>query len=210
MSRLSLISVIILCWCVLGVGVSDAAPIIYSFEPPGFTIGQTTPILNEPPDAAGPANFTTSFTDTVDANGYVISNAHQNNLMVGQALLEPTATSALTLSFNMPVTQLSVDFAINTSFAFPGSLRLITPSGTVTQTGSNVGGLFPGGTLTFATGTAFTTATLQGVVPGGATQIEIDNLNLTSVPEPSTIGLLGFGTAVLVGWQRKRRTLSAT
>jgi hypothetical protein len=110
------------------------------------------------------------------------------------------------------VTQFSVDFAIDTSQASPGFLRLVTPSGTVNQTGSNVGGNFPGGTLTFTTGTAFTTATLEGFVAGGTstTQIEIDNLNLTpaatGVPEPSTFGLLGFGAAVLLAWRSRRRT----
>jgi hypothetical protein len=92
--------VVVLWWCALRAGVSDAAPIIYSFEAPEFTLGQTTPLLNKPPDAAGPATFTTSFTDAVDANGYTISNSLMNSLMVGQALLEPTATSALTLTFN--------------------------------------------------------------------------------------------------------------
>ena len=212
MRRRFLTSLVVFCASALGAGVSYAAPIIYSFEAPVFTLGQTTPLLNKPPDAAGPATFLTSFTDAVDANGYVISNVHNNNLMVGQTLFELTATSALTLTFNTPVTQLSVDFAINTGFAAPGSLRLVTPSGTVNQVGSNVGGGFPGGTLNFTTATPFTTATLEGFQPGGTvpTQIEIDNLNLTpivtGVPEPSTLGLLAFGSAVLIGWRRKRRT----
>jgi hypothetical protein len=197
--------------CVLGASASRAAPIVYSFEAPVFTLGQTTPLLSEPPDAAGPATFTTAFTDTVDANGYEIVNVPQNGLMVGQALIAPTATSALTLTFNTPVTQLSVNFAIDTSVASPGFLRLVTPSGTEDQTASNVGGGngFPGGTLTFTTTTPFTTATLQGFITGGAsnTQIEIDDLNLTpAVPEPSTLGLLGVGAAALLAWRRRRGT----
>jgi hypothetical protein len=68
--------------------------------------------------------------------------------MVGQVLIAPLVTSPLTLTFNMPVSQLSVDFAVaipNGSLA--GLLRLVTPSGTVNQASSNVGGPFQGGTL---------------------------------------------------------------
>ncbi|MBV8131912.1 MAG: VPDSG-CTERM sorting domain-containing protein [Alphaproteobacteria bacterium] len=201
----------VLCLCALGAGVSDAAPIIYSFEAPGFLLGQTTPLLNKPPDAAGPPTFTTSFTDAVDPNGYQITNIPENGLMVGQSLFAPIVTSPLTLTFNTPVTQLSVDFAIDIPNGFPpGFLQLMTPSGTVDQPSSNVGGGngFQGGTLDFITASPFTTATLQGFfAPGGATQIDIDNLNLTPAPvaEPSTLGLLGLGLAVLAGWRRKRR-----
>jgi hypothetical protein len=52
---------------------------------------------------------------------------------------------------------------------------------------------------------------LQGFFPGGTTptQIEIDNLNLTpavtGVPESSTLGLVGLGTAVRGGGERGGR-----
>jgi hypothetical protein len=204
----------VLCLYALGAGVSDAAPIIYSFEAPDFLLGQTTPLLNKPPDAAGPPTFTTSFTDAVNPNGYQITNIPENGLMVGQSLFAPIVSSPLTLTFNTPVTQFSVDFAIDIPNGFPpGFLQLVTPSGTVDQASSIVGGGngFQGGTLDFITASPFTTATLQGFTSGGTftTQIDIDNLNLTpaasGVPEPSTLGLLGIGVAVMVGWRRKRR-----
>ncbi len=191
------------------------ADAIYTFEAPEFTNGQTTPILNAPPNS-GPATFLTSFTDTSTTNGYSISTSLMNNLMMGQALLEPSATSPLTLTFNTPVTSLSVDFAVDTPQSPAGSLVLNTPVGSTTQTGSNVGGAFPGGHLTFSSVTPFTTATLEGFNAAGApTQIEIDNLDLVPVPtsgatpEPASVVLLGFGAAGLFGYRWRRRRLAA-
>jgi hypothetical protein len=66
-------------------------------------------------------------------------------VIVGQALFAPTTTELLQLTFNKPVTQLSVDFAINIGLLSPaGFLQLITSSGTVNQASSNVGGNFQG------------------------------------------------------------------
>lgn len=192
-------------FAIFGLPATGSADAIYTFESPEFTNGQTTPLLSIPPNA-GPATFLTSFTDLVDANGFLITTVAENALMVGQALLEPTATSALTLTFNMPVTALSVNFAVDTGFSPAGLLKLVTSSGSATVTGGNVGGSFPGGTLDFITLTPFTTATLQGFTAAGApTQIEIDNLSLTlAVPEPSTVALFGFGAGFLLVWYRRK------
>jgi hypothetical protein len=165
--------------------------------------------LNAAPNS-GPAGFTTSFTDQTTPGGFTISNLDENNLMVGQALFEPTVTDALHMVFSAPVTALSVDFAIDilpTSAA--GTLTLTTSSGVVNQASSVVGGSFQGGHLTFSTATPFTSADLQGILATGApTQIEIDNLTLTlaSVPEPASLTLLATGTIGLLGsaWRRRK------
>jgi hypothetical protein len=198
------------------------ADVIYTFDQMGtvFTLGQTTPILNAPPNV-NPGSFLTSFTDAPTPAGYAISNTstfQPNNLMVGQYLGAPVDTNALTLTFNMPVTMLTVDFAvdINNSSA-AGSLKLTTPSSGGTSQASSVqaGGNFQGGTLVF-TGAPFTSVTLQGFFSGGTspTQISIDNLHLTPavaalVPEPASLTLFGVGAAGLFGYSWRRRRLAA-
>ena len=104
----------------------------------------------------------------------------------------------------MPVTQLTVDFAIGVTTPGSGFLHLDTPSGSADQTASyGAGDDFPGGTLTFSTATPFLTATLQGFdttsSPAGAPiNIYIDNLQLTEVPELDS-GLIASGLTILGG-----------
>jgi PEP-CTERM motif len=200
--------VLAVCWCVLLASRSGAATFTYTFETPNFTSGQTTPLLNVAPNIGG-GTFLTSFTDASDPDGYEIAPFQPNPLVTGLSLVAPTTTTPLSLTFNTVVTQLSVNFGMNGPQGPFGFLRLITPSGSVDQAGSNVGGVFPGGTLTFSSASPFTTATLQAFLSGGAlaTQLDIDNLILTTptaVPEPATLTLVGLGVSALAV-RRKRR-----
>jgi len=134
-------------------------------------------------------------------------------LMVSQ-FLEEQSTGPLSLTFNLPVTQLTVDFAIGVATGGSGFLQLVTPSGSADGTASyGMGDEFPGGTLTFSTATPFTTATLQGFdtsssPTGTPIQIYIDNLHLTEAPEPDS-GLIASALTVLSGGilllRRRRR-----
>jgi hypothetical protein len=192
-------------------GRAGAGPITYTFEAPNFTVGQTTPILNAPPNV-GPSTFTTSFVDVATPAGYTISPPGPPPLS-GQFLIALTSTDPLLLSFNTPVTALSVDFFLNASaIDSPGFLRLTTLSGSFDQPGSPNFAL-QSGTLAFSSPVPFTEATLQGFGPDGQspTQISIDNLSLTptGIPEPTSLALLGLGGAVLAVWRQWRRRATA-
>jgi len=190
----------------LAAASSARADNLYTFDSPQFFSGETTPIGPTAPNS-GDSTFTTSFAGPADPGGAgIISGGLPDTLFSGAFLVTANA-GALTLTFNKPVFGLSVDFGLDTSVSDPSAfLELVTASGAVDQLNQSAGGAaFADGILQFTTATAFTAATLDGFsAPGTEVLFAIDNLNLT-VPEPSSLALLGSGLGGLMALVLRRR-----
>jgi hypothetical protein len=186
---------------------ASADTVLYTFEGPQFTVGETTPLLNRSPNV-GSAAFQTTFTASPAAATFEITTFIPNVLFNGQSLFDGLGapTDPLTLTFNTPVDQIQFDFATNG----PGTLELLSPVGSTSQVSVVVGGTFPGGTLVFSSPTPFTTVQLQARTPGGAPlEFAVDDLQLqfagaAAVPEPATALLAGVGLAGLLTGLRRR------
>jgi hypothetical protein len=186
-------------------GRLEATTIVYTFEGPQFTVGSSTPLLNVAPNVGDPT-FRTDFTSAPTTNGLDIAAFQPNPLFSGNSLFDPFGpVDPLLLTFSSPVFALTVDFAVNLPQDAAGGLSLFTPVGFTTQPLANVGGVFPGGTLSFASPVPFSTAQISGFGPGrgtggrgGLALFAIDDLTLstTPVPEPTTLILIVAGAAL--------------
>jgi hypothetical protein len=192
----------------LTIGPVKAVDVTYNFDQFGFNNGQTTPILNLPPDL-GPASFSATFTSAPEADAFLIpTNFYPNHFFSGGYLLENGghAGNILTITLNMPVDSISVAFATN-SFTHdrpypPYSLLFFSPSGdtsvaSVRQPWPDGGFGNDGGILTFSSANPFSTFSLM--VNAGGPEFAIDDLNMhvASVPETSPSIFLAYGLAML-------------
>jgi hypothetical protein len=186
--------------------VAHATPVTYTFEPPNFTLGQMTTLANVAPNIGSPA-FLTSFAASPTANGFSIVGGAMPPIPIfsGQFLVDTGgAIDTLLLTFNTPILFLQVDFLLNASVTTPPSLlSLVTPVGSTSQPGANVGGPLQGGTLIFSSAVPFVSAQLAAFNAAGAPiffgidDLVLDTEVVTAVPEPVTGVLLLSGLGLL-------------
>lgn len=203
----------LLCALVLGVVLTapvQAELVTYNFNAPQFTLNQSTPLLNRAPNI-GLNTFLTSFTSAPRTNAFLVGDFQPNPLFSGPALFAPQFPDTLTLAFNMPVDSVRLDFAV----IVPGALILTTPVGNLTQSSTNVGGQFEGGSLSFTSVDPFSTLQLRATDQAGAPIVfAIDNMTLNTagdggaIPEPSSLMLFSVGLVSASGfltWLRSGR-----
>lgn len=161
-------------------------------------------IFNFDTDALG---TTTAFTDTnngvsatfasaADPGGFVIYPSIFDTL-TGNVLGDPGPAGvdglALNIDFNQPLAGIQLDFATS-DLGTPSPLTLTAYEngalvGSDTQFGQVPGGfLFPEGAISFHGG-VFN----QIVISSTAADFAVDNINVTSAPEPGTAALIGIG-----------------
>jgi hypothetical protein len=168
-------------------GSAAASPVTYCFNDVQFGKYQQTPFNKVAPES-GPPEFLASFTTQPDSRGFFISPFPSPQPIIdGPALVDPADGSidVLTITTNQPIDQVQLGFAILNA----GSLKITTPTGTSSETGSNVGGIFLGGTLQFKSEQSFTTFTLEAIDTNGKRmRFGIDNLvmnSITALEKPS-------------------------
>jgi hypothetical protein len=117
--------------------------------------------------------------------------------------------SSLTINFTVAQDAIRFDYAIGDFFALNGSDTLtVTASdgSTVTSTNAAIpagsGDLYPQGTVSLTSATGFTSVTIAATDAAGPETLTI--ADLTTVPEPATLSILGAGIAGLAGLRRRR------
>lgn len=185
----------------------SASAALYTFEAPVFTLEEVTPLVDRPGnvDDGLRTTFTAggaAFFGVIDASTF--GGDVPNGLISGQFLtqLEP---GSLVLTFNAPVTAISLSFALN-ALAPGATLRLTDSFGNSGSIGAvDVGGGqgYFGGNVGFDFAVPVTSVTIEAFEPTGApTQFAIDNLNLVPLPAPASAGLLAV--AGLAAARRRR------
>jgi hypothetical protein len=180
----------------LVIGAAPAAAQTLDFET--TAVGATTPL------AVTSGGVTATFMSPETADAFLVIPSFFSTLS-GNVLLKLTGDPAtsLRIDFSQPLSALSLAFVTNG----PGDLTLsafqgATPVGSLASTGTVPGGVytFPEGTLAFTGAVPFESVRLVST----ALDFGINDLHMTlavtsTVPEPTTLVLFGFGLLLLVG-----------
>jgi hypothetical protein len=163
----------------------------YTFESPQWVLGNTSPFLDMSPDTApGLPTFSASFTSSPDDGGFAVTGPWINPSFSGQTLVEyGPYQDTLTITLSQPIKSVHMDFVL---FA-PGHFDLTSEAGTASVfTETTMGSLDFQGTTSFSEFSLVAIDSYDNTVP-----FAMDNLVMT-IPEPSTLALVGLGAVGLM------------
>ncbi len=185
----------------------SADSVTYTFEAPQFAFGTRIPLVDQRPNVGSQA-FTASFLGSRD---FSIGNFPFNDLFSGQNLWSDDPTASFRVELNTFIDTISFDWAVSA----PGTLYLEAPPGFLYQESAVVGGINQGGTVNFQVLNLSGQPALFNqfrLSVSNFRMFAIDNLRFSSpriptqtIPEPTTMLLLGTGLAGIVARVRKRR-----
>ena len=200
-----------------GLFVCAALSTVFAFATPTlatlFTFDDFSPLTTDP-ELTGylsDAGFEATFSGDDGATFTDLANGSWNSLILGH-LFPDSCTAQLTISFNMPVTELVMEFdamhlansdkvtaSTGTWTSFPDTLSLsgrtlIAMAPNVIEGGSGIDEDLLA-TLTFGAAVNSVQFTSVGI-------FTLDAFTANAIPEPMTVSLLGLGGLALL---RKRR-----
>jgi len=180
------------------VAAAGASPILFTFDTD--VVGKNTQFT----DTVGGLSATFSGA-AADPGAFGIASLSNFQTLTGNVLIENAFNAILTISFDSPLSGISLLFA--TLDVVPIQLSAFldgTPVGTPQSVSGTVpnGFMFPEGTISFVGGI------FNQIQLAANPQFVIDNVSATlatGVPEPASIPLIGLGLAVICGLALKRQ-----
>ena len=196
---------IVLALILLFVGLGRAKAVsTYTFE--DVALNTSTPF------SVTENGVTASFSSPADPGAFTITTSFWAPPISGNVLFDPGPSGAssipLNVSFSQPLASISMDFATDGSGPFNLSAFLgSTFVGTATAAGIIPPGFgFPQGNISFGT------ATFDKVVLSSPNTpfFAVDNINVTPIPEPSSLALISIAAtlASYFGWRRRKKALA--
>jgi hypothetical protein len=188
-----------------GLGQSKARANLITFDfnslAPGADNTAIQNYMNSVLAAAGQSLRVTGVFNSQVATG-PFGTGSQGNLSGNYVVNTSTSGDFFEVTFNQAIGGLSVDYVVapvtgdTPDFTVTASGSVLTPYSASGSQGTN---------FTGSTGLLSFTANAISFHDDNQHQVAIDNLTISTIPEPATLTLLGIGAVGLIGYRWRRR-----